>query len=204
MAATPARSLLLMAGGRATRLGGVSKPLLDIGGQAIVHCILAALQPLADESIALANGHHLDHVAGLRTCLDPAPHAGVLPALARGLSIASGHACLVVAGDMPFASRAVFSYLLSLLDQSRADVVIPRDDHGLQPLHAVYRRATVLPAIQAALARGERRLASYFGDLRVREVSATELRPLDPTLRAFWNVNTPEDLAQARAWLEDA
>ena len=129
---------------------------------------------------------------------DPEPHAGVLPALAAGLAAASGGVCLTVACDMPFVSPTLFGYLLERLEADAADVVIPRTADYLEPMHAVYRRAPVLAAIQAALARGERRMISYFSAVRVREVAEAEWRPLDPSGRAFFNVNTPEDLAEAQ------
>lgn len=127
---------------------------------------------------------------------DPEPHAGVLPALAAGLSAASGEVCLTVACDMPFVSRGLFRRQLDLLVD--ADVVIPRTADYLEPMHAVYRRAAVLAAIQAALTRGERRMISYFAEVRVREMVEPEWRALDPAGRAFFNVNTPEDLAEAQ------
>jgi molybdopterin-guanine dinucleotide biosynthesis protein A len=134
--------------------------------------------------------------AGLRVVYDPEPHAGVLPALAAGLGAASGEVCLTVACDMPFVSGGLFQRQLDLLVD--ADVVIPRTHEYLEPMHAVYRRAPVLAAIQAALARGERRMISYLSEVRVRELEEPEWRALDPAGRAFFNVNTPEDLAEAQ------
>ena len=133
---------------------------------------------------------------GLHVVYDPEPHAGVLPALAAGLGAASGEVCLTVACDMPFVSRGLFERQLDLL--ADADVVIPRTPDYLEPMHAVYRRVPVLAAIQAALARGERRMISYFAAVRVREMAQAEWRTLDPDGRAFFNVNTPDDLAEAQ------
>ena len=65
-------------------------------------------------------------------------------------------------------------------------------------MHAVYRRGAVATAIRAALERGDQRMISYFRDVRVREVEEDEWRRIDPDGRAFLNVNTPEDLAEAR------
>src|SRR5207248_8613401 len=84
------RTALIFAGGRATRLGGVNKALLDIGGKPIIRRILDALGPLADEQVLLTNDASLRGRPGLRLVFDPQPHAGVLPALAAGLSAASG------------------------------------------------------------------------------------------------------------------
>jgi molybdenum cofactor guanylyltransferase len=192
---------IIFAGGHATRLGGRNKALLEVGGQSIIERILAVLEPLTERRVLLTNDQSLEHLqtaARLELVFDPEPHAGVLPALSAGLSAASGEVCLAVACDMPFVSRPLFEHLIGVLQAEHADVVIPRTDDYLEPMHAVYRRAPTLAAIQSALSRGERRMISYFGDVRVREVPEAEWRALDPTGRAFFNVNTPADLAEAQ------
>ena len=208
--ASPARpelglstAALIFAGGRATRLGGVNKALLEVGGATIVDRILTALGPLVDERVLLTNDSVLAHVGGVRLVYDPQPHAGVLAALAAGLASSAADVCLAVACDMPFVSRRLFEHLLELRRTADADVVIPRTAGFLEPMHAVYRRQTVLQAILAALARGEQRMISYFGDVRVREVPEGEWQALEPTGSAFFNVNTPEDLEQARRLASD-
>jgi molybdopterin-guanine dinucleotide biosynthesis protein A len=197
-AAAHSRSGLIFAGGRATRLNGVNKALLDVGGSSIVSRILQVLQPLVGEQVLLANDAALAQLTGVRVVYDPQPHAGVLPALAAGLDAATGEVCLAVACDMPFISRALFTRLLEVQQRERADVVIPRTSGFVEPMHAVYRRQPVLKAIQSALARGEQRMISYFADVRVVEVSEDEWRQVDPLGLAFFNVNTPDDLEEAR------
>jgi molybdopterin-guanine dinucleotide biosynthesis protein A len=192
------RSALIFAGGRATRLGGVNKALLDIGGVFIVERILAALEPLTDERVLLANDATLADQPDVRLIFDPSPHAGVLPALAAGLEAAEGELCLAVACDMPFVSRRLFAHMLEVQQRDDADVVIPRTAGFLEPMHAVYRRLPTLHAIHAALQRGEQRMVSYLSAVRVREVDEAEWRAVDPHGTAFFNVNTPEDLAEAR------
>jgi molybdopterin-guanine dinucleotide biosynthesis protein A len=202
MDAAQRRSALIFAGGRATRLDGVNKALLEVGGRTIIDRILDALQPLVDERVLLANDSSLEQHEQVKLVYDPRPHAGVLPALAAGLEAARGDICLAVACDMPFVSRHVFAWLLDLQRQEDADVVIPRTTGFLEPMHAVYRREPVLYAIRAALERGEQRMTSYFSDVRVREVTEADLGqfgvPSDGAGSAFFNVNTPEDLAEAR------
>jgi molybdopterin-guanine dinucleotide biosynthesis protein A len=196
-------SLVVFAGGRATRLAGTNKALLLVGGRPIIARILEAVDGLVDERVVVTNDESLAEMAGVRLVLDPTPHAGVLPALAAGLAAARADVCLTVACDMPFVSRALFEHLLAVQASTQADVVIPRTAEYLEPMHAVYRRASVLAAIDAALARGEQRMISYFPDVRVREVDETEWRALDPAGRAFFNVNTPEDLAEAQRLAAD-
>jgi molybdopterin-guanine dinucleotide biosynthesis protein A len=70
-------------------------------------------------------------------------------------------------------------------------------------MHAVYRVAACRKAIRDALARDERRMISFLDRVRTRRVNEGELRRLDPELRSFFNVNTPEDLAAARRLAAD-
>jgi molybdopterin-guanine dinucleotide biosynthesis protein A len=166
----------------------------------IIGRILLALEGLVDERVVLANDDAaaFQRLDGVRLVFDPSPHAGVLPALAAGLQAATGEVCVSIACDMPFASAALFEHMLELQQVAGADVVIARTAGFLEPMHAVYQRAPVLHAIQAALGRGEQRMISYFGDVRVVEVGEAEWRQLDPAGIAFFNVNTPDELAEAR------
>jgi molybdenum cofactor guanylyltransferase len=198
---TASRTGLVFAGGRAKRLGGVNKALLRVGGRRIIDRVVGALEPLVDEFVVLTNDDSLRELTSVQLVFDPTPHAGVLTALQAGLSAARGELCLAVACDMPFVSRALFEHMLDLEHATGADVVIAQTQHGLEPMHAVYRRARVRAAIDAALARGDRRMISYFADVHVRELDENECAPIDPTGLAFFNVNTPADLeaAQRRA-----
>lgn len=188
-----ALSLLVLAGGRGSRLGGMRKPLLEVGGRTIVRRVLDALGPLAGEQLVLADQDMA--VDGTRVLVDARAHAGVLPALEQGLSSASGEVALIVAGDMPFVSRVAFGYLLERIEG--VDVVVPRVQGILQPMHAVIRREPALQAIRTALASGESRLFRVLETLERCEVTEAELRRVDPDLRSLFNVNTPEDLAAA-------
>lgn len=172
--------------------------MLEIGGARIIDRILAAVRPLVDECVLLTNDSALQGSTELRLVFDSVPHAGVLPALSAGLAAARGEVCLCVACDMPFVSGSLFEHLLGVQAETDSDVVIPRTTGYLEPMHAVYRRVPVAAAIGAALARGDQRMISYFGDVRVREVDEDEWRQADPRGTAFFNVNTREDLAEAR------
>ena len=161
--------------------------------------IAEALRSLVDEYVLLANDAALGSaLPDARLVFDPEPHAGVLPALAAGLAEARGNTCLAVACDMPFVSTTVFELLLEMQRQDEADVVIAKTSGYLEPMHAVYRRDPVLAAIRGALARGEQRMISYFPSVRVREVDESEWQSVSPDGRAFFNVNTPEDLTRAK------
>jgi molybdopterin-guanine dinucleotide biosynthesis protein A len=98
---------------------------------------------------------------------------------------------------MPFVNPAILADACDQLHSKQADVVVPHTENGYEPLHAVYRRETCLPAIRAALEAGERRLISWFPSVNVIPIAKDDLIKYDPYRIAFWNVNTPEDLHQA-------
>jgi molybdopterin-guanine dinucleotide biosynthesis protein A len=187
---------IVFAGGLGTRLGGVKKALLEVGGRPIIERILDAIAPLSREVIVVDNDDSLALVSGTRIVPDSETRAGVLTALHSGLSAADGELCVVVACDMPFLNPELLGWLVDLAED--CDVVIPLTAGQMEPMHAVYRRKPCLEAIGEALARGDKRMISYLGAVRVREVSETELRARDPELRSFFNINTSEDLELAR------
>lgn len=188
---------IVLAGGKGSRLGGIDKTLLEIGGRRTIDRVLAALDGLATDVVAVVNEDRLVDVAGIRRIEDPEPHAGVLPALRTALDAAHEPLCLLVACDMPFLQPALLRRLVELAEGY--DVVIPRVEGQLQPMHAVYRRDPCRAAIGESLVRGQRRMIAFLDAVRVRTVTEDEVRSVDAHLRSFFNVNTPEDLERARA-----
>ena len=99
---------------------------------------------------------------------------------------------------MPFASPALLQAAKEILLAEEVDVVIARGEEGYEPLHAVYRRETCLPAIDAAIAADQWKVVAWFPQVKVRLLTPEELKRYDPSGLAFWNVNTPEEFAKAQ------
>jgi molybdopterin-guanine dinucleotide biosynthesis protein A len=98
---------------------------------------------------------------------------------------------------MPFVCADLLAAGREALLESGQDIAIPHVQGGLEPFHAVYRRETCLPHIQAAIEADKWRVDAWFAQVQVRLFREDELRTFDPDLRCFWNVNTPEELAEA-------
>lgn len=124
---------------------------------------------------------------------------GPLGGLYTALSTASTPVVTIVACDMPFLSSELLVAQADLLVKEAVDVVIPRTEAGLEPLHATYRRETCLPAVRASLEAGKLKMIAWFPAVRVREMPVDELAQYDPSMRAFINVNQPEDYQAAEA-----
>ena len=84
-----------------------------------------------------------------------------------------------------------------LLVEEEADVVIAKSEEGYEPLHAVYRRDTCLPAIEAAIDADQWKVIAWFPQVKVRVLTLEEIKSADPEGVAFWNVNTPEEFTKA-------
>jgi molybdopterin-guanine dinucleotide biosynthesis protein A len=128
---------------------------------------------------------------------DLRPGRGPLGGLYTALVAAKHPTVAVVACDMPFASASLLAVSESLLLEEAADVVIAETAQGFEPLHAVYRRERCIPAIEAAMEADRWRMISWFADVKVRTLAKAELERYDPDGVAFWNVNTPEEFAEA-------
>jgi molybdenum cofactor guanylyltransferase len=192
---TGSRGCVILAGGHGSRLGGVNKALLDVGGERIVDRALRAVRPLVHDVTLVVND---DSLASLNLPLfhDREPHAGVLPALLTGLSASPADLCLVIACDMPFVNPKLAAYLFEVCEHH--DVCMPRIEGRPEPMFAVYRRDRCIRAISDTLAQGQMRMIAFLDDLRVTKLDEPALREHDPELLSFFNVNEPNDLARAQ------
>lgn len=194
----PAVTCAVLAGGQSRRMGA-DKAFLELGGRPLIQWTLGALAGIGQELIIIAND--LQRYAGLGARVEPdiIPGYGALGGIYTALARAGGARVLVVACDMPFLSRPLLRYLIGL--SSQFDAVVPRLPDGVEPLHAVYSRACLEP-IRRALARGDRRIISFFDDICVRYVDPEEIAVFDPQFRSFMNINTPQDLQAIRELLQ--
>jgi molybdopterin-guanine dinucleotide biosynthesis protein A len=196
-------SACILAGGRATRLGGRAKPLVAIDGATILERQLAVLAPRVDEVlIAVAPGAPpLPVPAGARVrCVeDAAAGAGPLAGIAACLAACRAPWLLVVAGDLPRLDGRLVDLLISSCGPD-VDAVAPRVRGLPEPLLACYA-ASAAPAAQARLAGGRRKTSGLLTDegLRVRWLDEPALRAADPELASFSDIDTPEDLAGFRS-----
>lgn len=176
---------------------GEDKALKLFLGRPLIQRVIERLAFLADEIIVTTNRPDDYAFLNLRLVSDLAPGRGSLGGLYTAVASATSPLVAVAACDMPFASARLLETASRLLVQEEADVVIPKTVEGYEPFHAVYRRATCVPAIQSAMESDLWKVISWFPSVKVRELTPAEIAVSDPSGRAFWNVNTPEEFAEA-------
>ncbi len=176
---------------------GENKAIKPFLGRPLIQRVIERLAPLADEVLITTNDPEPLRFLKLPLLADLRPGRGALGGLYTAL-VSARHPCVaVVACDMPFASGPLFVASAGLLEQDRVDVVIAETAEGFEPLHAVYRRETCVPAIEAAMEANQWRVISWFPQVQVRKLKPAELARYDPDGLAFSNVNTPEEFAAA-------
>ena len=186
---------------------GEDKALKDFLGRPLIQRVMERLSPVADEVIVTTNRPADYAFLRVRLVPDLKPGRGALGGLYTAIASATHPLVAVVACDMPFASAKLIEAASRIMAKEEADVVIPRlnpaapagKSEGFEPLHAVYRRAACLPAIEAAMEADQWKVIAWFPQVKVRALTPTELEALNPDGLAFWNVNTPEEFARAEA-----
>ncbi len=188
-------SIVIQAGGKSSRMG-TDKALVAFRGAPLLRHILSQTAQLALPTLIITNQPAGYLQFGLPLHGDIHQDWGALGGLHAAIYHAPTRHCLVLACDMPFVNLPLLQHLIALAEDF--DAIVPRltDEKLAEPFRAVYSRAC-LPAIEAAIAAGKRRVNSFFDQVNIRYVDQPEIEQYDPRLLSFFNVNTPEELALA-------
>ncbi|OGA64111.1 MAG: molybdenum cofactor guanylyltransferase MobA [Betaproteobacteria bacterium RIFCSPLOWO2_12_FULL_67_28] len=178
---------VLLAGGQGRRMGGVDKGLQPFRGKPLAQWAIERFAPQVDELIINANqnpeayarcGHRVvpDELTGF---------AGPLAGLHAGLKAAGGEFVATVPCDSPFLPSDLVARLRCALGDN--DLAVAKTGSQAHPVFALARRS-VLPHLEAYLARGGRKIDDWYATLKVVEVA------FDDEAEAFRNLNTREEL----------
>ena len=101
----------------------------------------------------------------------------------------------ISACDTPFLMREMIETVIHKIE-AQIDIVMPETSAGFEPLCAAYSKRC-LEAAQNHLEREKLKITKTFRKSRIKTISEKSLRKIDPELRSFFNINTPQDLARA-------
>lgn len=185
---------LVLCGGESRRMGR-PKARLSFGPEELLQRVVRLVsQSTSLIVVVAAPEQELPTLPnGVRIVHDEVANRGPLQGLAAGLAALPESVGFVyaTATDGPFLAPEWISRLHALIGD--ADLAVPYCGGRHHPLAALYRRATILPAVRSHLAADQLRLLSLIESARARIVSADELRKVDPDLKTLRNLNTPED-----------
>lgn len=190
---------IILAGGQSRRMGGGDKGLLDLGGRPVIAHVV---ERLGCARAISANGDPARFAAfGLPVLPDPLPEfPGPLAGVLAGMDWAAAQgigAIVTAAADTPFFPPDLARRLTAEAARTGALIVLAQGQtpQGMRR-HPVFGwwSTALRDDLRAALAGGLRKIVLWAD---AHGAAVVEFPGADP----FFNINTPEDLAAARAML---
>ena len=184
---------VILAGGRNSRMGGIDKAFLRVGGETIFDRTLSVLRRCFANIVVVSNTPEKYSGYAVDVTPDELVGLGPLGGLHAALGRISTRYAFVTACDMPYLREEPIRYLVSRLREQ--DAIVPHWDGDIEPLHALYA-ARLRPRIAEATARGARALRDFLPELDVEYISQTAMAEVAGAEESFRNVNTPEEAAR--------
>jgi molybdopterin-guanine dinucleotide biosynthesis protein A len=182
-------SAIILAGGRATRMGGVDKGLVTLQNKPLIQHVVERLKPQVDEIFINANREIETYLRfGYRVLQDETDEfLGPLAGFNMGLQHANYEYVLTVPCDSPLLPLNLAKRLLNGMTEARADVAVANSDENAHPVFCLMKKS-VLPSLIEFLEAGERKVSAWQKSLNYIEVDFSD------NSDAFINLNTFDDL----------
>jgi molybdopterin-guanine dinucleotide biosynthesis protein A len=187
---------VIIAGGKASRMGGINKAFLPLAGKPMIQYVIDALRPQVAELLINAN-HDLDTYRGLGLPVIPdlsTDYQGPLAGILAALTAASREWVQIAPCDGPLLPTDLALRLHQQAERTEALLCIPHDGNRLQPLFGLFHRS-LASAIQQFLDRGDRKLLLWL------ESQSVAVADFSDQPESFININTPQEQKQAEQQL---
>ncbi|MBK1618997.1 molybdenum cofactor guanylyltransferase MobA [Lamprobacter modestohalophilus] len=184
---------VVLAGGKARRMGGEDKGLVELAGQPLVAWIIEGLRPQVQDLMINANRSHERYASyGYQVITDAmADFQGPLAGVAAALAVVRTPWIITVPCDGPYLAPDLVQRLCAALVEQEAELAVASDGARLQPVYALIPQA-LAPSLEAFLASGERKVERWYAQHRTA-IAAFADRP-----NCFANINSVEDLERLR------
>jgi molybdopterin-guanine dinucleotide biosynthesis protein A len=197
----------VLAGGNSNRFGK-DKDLAILGGEFMLRRMCKLLAKSADSvGVVCPPGRYENSMSlsSLPKLADRWPGEGPLGGILTALhdTKATTHCAwnIIISCDMPFLSHEWIEHLCERARFSAAHVVIPRSEHGLEPLCACWRTSAVA-TLQAQFDAGVRKVTEALKPLALEVLDEKDWKRFDSAGRLFWNMNTQADYEEAQKMLK--
>jgi len=189
----------VLAGGASSRFGA-DKALAELAGQTMLARMCELVRrATGDVRVVASSAKYGEH--GAVVVFDQWPGEGPLGGIITALEDAkqrdcmAAH-CLIISCDMPFLNAGWLAYLGSRAAASRAEIVVPRSEYGLEPLCACWR-VSAAASLRSLFEGGVRKVTEVFKHLETEILDEAHWKRFDSAGRLFWNMNTPQDYQSA-------
>ena len=180
---------VILAGGKSSRMGS-NKAFLKLKGKTFIERQIDLLREMFDEIFISANTPSEYEYLNLPVFKDIYPEKGPLGGIYTSLVNSSSANTFMLACDMPFVESGLIKYLKELTKEY--DVVVPKSERGLEPLHAFYSKNCIDP-IKKELDGNNLRIISFFPHVKVKIVELESLTSPDSFKNSIKNLNTRDE-----------
>ena len=179
---------LILAGGRARRMGGVDKGLVILGGKPLVAHVVQRLAPQVEQIIISANRNLSEYRNWADTVVKDSigVYDGPLAGMASGIEVSTTDYVLTTPCDSPLLALDLANRMYGELTSTKAKVAVATDGKRLQPVFMLIHRS-LLTSMVAFLQSGERKIDKWFDQHKVTVVDFSD----EP--ETFININTLEE-----------
>ncbi len=180
---------VVLAGGRARRMGGEDKGLLKVSGKAMIEYMIAALQTQVKNTVISANRNlSIYSRYGFPVIADSGDgFDGPLAGMASCMQAINTEYLITVPCDSPLLPEDYVMRMLTALEVDNADIGVADSGKRIQPVFSLLK-CSLLESLMAYLNSGERKIDRWFQQHTMTRVDFSD-KP-----ETFINVNTPEDI----------
>jgi molybdenum cofactor guanylyltransferase len=189
----------VLAGGASLRFGS-DKALVELQGKSMLARTAGLLAKVCGSVAIVAQKNKLED-SSTETIADrwpgEGPLGGILTALLDSEATSGSQGWnLILSCDMPFLTEQWLTFLAERAERSEAEAVVPKSDHGWEPLCVCWKNS-VTPPISAAFDAGTRKVTEALKQLHVEVLDEKDWKRFDTNGRLFWNMNTAADYQEA-------
>jgi molybdopterin-guanine dinucleotide biosynthesis protein A len=206
---------VILAGGENKRMP-VLKGFIEVEGKKIIERNLKVMKKLFREIFIVTNQPELYSYLGVPMLGDVYTIRGPMTGVLTALMNSSSNWIFISACDMPFIDPDVIRFMaqerynptcITIMNRGQKsaldtistagiyDTVVPLVNYKAEPLFALYSKK-IMSSLEQFVLAGKKSIKYFLlnHDKRVKYITSEEIKNIDPDLRSFINLNTPEDI----------
>lgn len=161
------RAVIILSGGKNTRMNGKIKAFLNIDGYRFIDNILLASSDYKEKIISCNDISKYLEFKDVKLVVDKFKEIGPIGGIYSALKETILDEALIVAGDMPFLNKEILNFLGNY--KFNEDVLVPVTNGKVQPLCSIYKKR-VLETILKMIEEKDYKLKNLLNRLNVKYI----------------------------------
>lgn len=182
---------IILAGGKAGRMGGIDKALITVKGKTIIERTVETLRDVVDDIIVVSGNDYNFKGINVTMVRDIEKDKGPIMGIYSGLIASKTEWNFICGCDMPYLNSSIILTLIENIRESEA--VVPVADGRKEPLCALYSKR-LIEKLQGAIGENILKVSDFLSKVNVEYVSDDLIRKTDLEYNPFFNINYATDI----------